>query len=276
MAKRVDPLKAKEKKQKIVAALLGVVLLAVLALQGPKLMKQLHHGTPSAAPPPASTSTDGTAPSLAAPTLSGSDGSAPSLAPVGSLASNATAPPTEDGQLTSFSRFSSKDPFAQQLSPGSTSTTSTSSSSSSGPSSGGSAGGGSTSGGGSYGGGGGSTSPSPGGAVISVNGVLMSVPVGTDFPQPSPTDPSAQPFFHLVSTTDTTAKISIAGGSYTNGAPTVTLHVGKPVTLMNTADGTRYTLVLKPQGTAVPTGSSGGSGSSTTPTTTTTSSSSSP
>jgi hypothetical protein len=34
----------------------------------------------------------------------------------------------------------------------------------------------------------------------------------------------------------------------------VTLHVNKPVTLMNTADGTRYRLILKPQGTPVPAG----------------------
>jgi hypothetical protein len=31
----------------------------------------------------------------------------------------------------------------------------------------------------------------------------------------------------------------------------VTLRVNKPVTLMNTADGTRYKLILKPQGTPV-------------------------
>ena len=71
-----------------------------------------------------------------------------------------------------------------------------------------------------------------------------------------------------------TATISIAGGSYATGAATVTLRENKPVTLMNTADGTRYTLVLKPAGTAVSTGtaktgSSSGSGSSSTPTTVT-------
>jgi hypothetical protein len=48
-----------------------------------------------------------------------------------------------------------------------------------------------------------------------------------------------------------TAKISIVGGSYANGAPAVTLQENKPVTLMNTADGTRYKLILKPVGTAV-------------------------
>jgi hypothetical protein len=82
------------------------------------------------------------------------------------------------------------------------------------------------------------------------------------------------PLFHLVSVTAHTATISIAGGSYATGAPTVTLKENKPVTLMNTADGTRYTLILKPLGTAVSagtatSGSSSNAGTSTTPTTVT-------
>jgi len=68
--------------------------------------------------------------------------------------------------------------------------------------------------------------------------------VGNDFPDASATDPSVQPLFHLISTTAHSAKISIAGGSYANGAPAVTLEENKPVTLMNTADGTRYVLRL--------------------------------
>src|SRR5215831_4826405 len=40
--KRVDSLKAKQKKQKILAAVLGVVFLGVVAFEGPKLWKQLH------------------------------------------------------------------------------------------------------------------------------------------------------------------------------------------------------------------------------------------
>ena len=148
----------------------------------------------------------------------------------------------QDGQLTSFSRFASKDPFAQQLSD----TNSSSSPSSAGGSSGrgaaaptvptvrGNA-------------------PAPGSAVISVNGTLYTVPTGTDFPQASPSDSSIVPLFHLVSLTAHSAKISIVGGSYSSGATTVRLTQNKPVTLMNTADGTRYVLILKPLGTGVPT-----------------------
>jgi hypothetical protein len=75
--------------------------------------------------------------------------------------------------------------------------------------------------------------------------------------------------FELVSLTNTTAKVSVAGGSYADGAATLTLRVNKPVTLVNTADGTRYTLELFPQGTVA---SSTPSGTTTPPATTTTSS----
>jgi hypothetical protein len=254
--RRVDSRKAKQKKQKIVAAVLGVVFLGVVAFQGPKLWKQLH--------PPASqatlsynekttTTTAGT-PTLAAPSLSGSETpSSTSSSSDPSLASS-TPPKVEDGQLSSFSLFASKDPFAQQLSEDATS--SSSSSSSPGPSSGSSKGGSSrgstrTHGSSSSASGGSASAPTPGTAVISVNGTLYSVAVGNNFPDASSTDPSIQPLFHLVSLTAHTAKISIAGGSYANGTPAVTLHENRPVTLMNTADGTRYRLILKPVGTPV-------------------------
>jgi hypothetical protein len=102
----------------------------------------------------------------------------------------------------------------------------------------------------------------PGSAVISVNGTLYTVATKTDFPQPTSTNP-APALFHLVSVTAHTATISIVGGSYSTGAQTVTLKENKPVTLMNTADGTRYRLILKPLGTAVPTGSATSGSSST-------------
>jgi hypothetical protein len=262
MSKRVDALKAKQKKQKIVAAVLGVVFLGVMGFQIPRLMKMMK--TPP--PPHASATTATTAPagsgppSLAAPSLSGAQ------QPMTTSSSDPTAASDTatalQGQLASFSRFASKDPFSQQLS------AQTNSSS-----------GGSSSGGSSPGGRSGtptvpqgpSSSPRPGTAVISVNGTLYTVATNSDFPQPSSADPSATPLFHLVSLTATTAKISIVGGSYSSGAPTVTLKVNKPVTLMNTADGTRYTIELKPLGTGVPTtgGNGSGSGSGSTPTGTT-------
>src|SRR5260221_3146447 len=74
-------------------------------------------------------------------------------------------------------------------------------------------------------------------ATISVNGAKSTVLVGKSFP-------SAAPVFSLVSMTGSSAEIGIAGGSYESGAATVTLTKGKTVTLLNTADGTRYVLRL--------------------------------
>jgi hypothetical protein len=251
--KRADTLKAKQKRQKIVAAGLGVVFLAVAAFQGPKLWKQLHPPASQATPSyneRQTTTTAGT-PSLAAPSLSGGQTPAAPSSSDPSLASS-TPPKVADGQLSSFSLFASKDPFAQQLSDDPTASTGSSSSgSSSGGSKSGSSGGGSSSDGSGSSSGGSASAPTPGTAVISVNGTLYSVAVGNNFPDASATDPSIQPLFHLVSVTAHSAKISIVGGSYANGAPVVTLQENKPVTLMNTADGTRYKLILKPVGTSV-------------------------
>ncbi len=251
MAKRhVDSLKAKQKKQKIILAVLGVLFLGVLGFQGPRTWKQLHpapvqsSSSSSSSSSSTTTPTAGT-PSLAAPTLGGSQTPSATTTPGSPLASS-SVPVVADGQLTSFSLFASKDPFAQQLSEKSGSTGSSSSSSSGGSTAGSGQGGKSPSSGGA-------SAPAPGTAVISVNGTLYTVTVGSDFPEASATDPSIVPLFHLISLTAHTAKISIVGGSYSSGAPAVTLRENKAVTLMNTADGTRYKLILKPVGTAVST-----------------------
>ena len=262
--KHVDPLKAKQKKQKIIAAVLGVVFLGVLAFEVPRVMKMMKTPTPHAMESTTTTTPTGT-PTLAAPTLGGAEQPlATTTNPsTGALASSDT-PTIQDGQLASFSRFASKDPFSQQLSDERSATPSPSSGSST---SGGSGGTGAPAPIPS------SSSPRPGSAVISVNGTLYTVAANSNFPQ-------ASPLFHLVSVTAHSAKISIVGGSYSTGAPTVTLRENKPVTLVNTADGTRYLLILKPLGTSVPAGStsssavtgSGSSGSSGAGTTTTPSS----
>jgi len=97
-----------------------------------------------------------------------------------------------------------------------------------------------------------------------VNGTSESVAAGSNFPV-------ANPVFQLISLTETTAKVAVAGGSYASGASTLTLKVNTPVTLVNTADGTRYTLTLLPQGTvaSAPASSAASPPASTTPTTTT-------
>jgi hypothetical protein len=86
-------------------------------------------------------------------------------------------------------------------------------------------------------------------ASIAINGVVEIVEVGKDFP-------AADPVFHLVALTRSVAKIAIAGGSYADGAATVTLKKGKTLTLENTADGSLFTLRLiafDPPATAVKT-----------------------
>jgi hypothetical protein len=239
--KRQEAFKAKEKKQKIILGVGGVLFVGLLAFQVPRVMKQMHHGSASATAVPAVSTPSATSPTptLQAPTTLRGEESGSGSSTTGG-ASVITSSSATQGQLASFSRFESKDPFQQQVDD-SVKVASTDESQSGSAPSGGSTSSGSTGGTTSPTG----TQPAPGGAVISVNGTLMSVSVGADFPQ-------ATPLFHLISLTQTTAKIAIAGGSYSNGAAAVTLHVNKAVTLMNTADGTRFKLILKPQGTPVP------------------------
>jgi hypothetical protein len=75
-------------------------------------------------------------------------------------------------------------------------------------------------------------------ATISVNGLTEKVTVSATFPK-------KEPVFRLVSLSDATAKIGIAGGTLTGGSQTVTLTKGEPLTLLNTVDGKRYKLELK-------------------------------
>jgi hypothetical protein len=231
MAKKIDP-QAKAKRQKVIAAGLGVLLLGVLAFQLPRTLKMLHQSSASAspaAPAPAATGTTGATGALAASATSttvGGDG----------LADPGVVPAPQSGQLLAFSRFRSKDPFTQQIDlehagESSSSATSATTTQSSGrqakpsatttptpPTSG-------------------VTAVRPSSAEISINGNTERVAVGAQFPASSPT-------FVLVSLTKSSAKVGIAGGSIEGSKQTVTLKKGVPLTLMNTADGTRYVLRL--------------------------------
>jgi hypothetical protein len=240
MAKKIDP-KAKAKRQKIYAAIGGVILLGVLAFQVPRTMKMLHPPTDSgsSSSTPAATSAAATTP-IAAPSLSGGNVTASATSSSGGdgLPDPDVVPAPASGQLLAFGLFRTKDPFRQQLeSSGTTGPTGVTAgkkptvpkglTGTTGPTMVG-----------------GSTSPTPPPvrvvpttAVISVNGSPETVQVGGNFP-------SSDPVFTLVSLTAKTAKVGIAGGSLENGAAAVTLQKKKPVTLLNTADGTRYVLRL--------------------------------
>lgn len=239
MAKKIDP-KAKAKRQKIYAAVGGVILLGVLAFQVPRTLKMLHPPTDSSSSSstPAATTTSPSTP-IAAPSLSGGNVTASAASGSGGdgLVDPDAVPAPASGQLLSFSLFRTKDPFRQQLdtdgptgAAGVTSGTKTKQPKGPTGTTGPQTGGGST-----------PTPPPvrvvPTTAVISVNGSPETVQVGGNFP-------SSEPVFTLVSLTGKTAKVGIAGGSLESGAATVTLQKRKPVTLLNTADGTRYVLRL--------------------------------
>src|SRR5262249_35488229 len=113
-----------EKRQKIILAVGCVVLLGVLAFQGPKTLKMLH-GSSSTDGAQATTTTSTTTPTTAAPVTPGAPATsavpAPGPQPVAVVAggigsADTSAEPTPDtGQLVSFDRFRTKDPFVQQV-----------------------------------------------------------------------------------------------------------------------------------------------------------------
>jgi hypothetical protein len=260
-----DAAKAKAEKQKKIA----IGLIVVLALAGAYAVHTMMslNKSGSGSKPVAADTTSTTPAATPAATTPAALPAAPTLS--GALPTDTTATPgtsgstqlidsvkatAGSGQLESFSLFESKDPF-----------------NAGGPSaaSGGAKSGGSSSGGG----GGGSTTtkppkvppapptpptPAPISAVISVNGTSESVSTGSNFP-------AANPTFQLIALTATTAKVAVAGGSYASGDATLTLKVNSPVTLVNTADGTRYTLTLLPQGTTPSAAPAAGSTTTTTP-----------
>ena len=244
MARKPQQDRAKEKarKQKIILACLGIVFVLLLVIQGPKTLKLLK-GAPSAPVVEASTTT--TPATSAAPAVTPTATPAPTVVAAPSSALVSAVQPTVDaGQLREFSHFASKDPFASQAPTPSASSSSPSTPSTTTPT---------------------STptsttpklppappSPPPTSAVISLNGELMLVNVNTDFPTAGTVFSRIGSLFHLESLTKTAAKVTIVGGSYADGAPALTLTLGKSVTLQNTADGTRYTLVLEPPGTPLP------------------------
>lgn len=255
--KRVDPLKAKAAKQKKIAIGGFVLLLALLAFQGPKTMKLLQGPqpiTPPAATTP-TTPTAGTPPATAAgapPAGAPVTGGTPA-APAAELASvpdSDQAPVVDAGQLATFERFSSKDPFAQQAQPvpstkpaaakpeetkPETDPTDTAKPADDAGTDAGGADGGFTTGGTT-------APPAPVLATansIAVNGVSEDVAIAAEFP-------AAQPTFVLVSVAldGKSAEIGIAGGQYASGGETLKLVLGKKITLQNTADGSRFELEL--------------------------------
>jgi len=259
MAKRVDPLKAKEARQKKIAIGGAVLLLALLGFQGPKTLKMLQGPQPVSAP--TSTAPATTTPG-AAPATSGAAGEVPAApAPeLSAVADSDLAPEAEQGQLATFERFSSKDPFAQQAEPGASGPARVSqpkdgtekdpvaTKNDAKPAETAADDAGTTDGGFTTGGSTPAAAEVAAATSISVNGVAEDVAVEGSFPKDEPT-------FVLVKIAKNgkSVEIGIAGGEYAGGDETITLALGKKLTLQNTADGSRYELELRTvQGFPIP------------------------
>src|SRR5581483_11139693 len=234
------------RRQKIFIGIGSVLLLAIMGFELPKMLggsKEAAGVTTTAVP---AASTPGVAPTLAPGKLPNTD---------------RIAVTRSSNQLISFGLFKSKDPFVQQLStnptpeaappasappagnpatpggspasptpivppsetvpssvpgtPGSTDTTAT----------------GTTPG---------APATAPTDALLATNGVCEKVTVKGTFP-------ANENIFRLVSVARDrkSVELAVVGGSFDSGQPTAKLELGDKLTLVNTADGTRYEIVLK-------------------------------
>lgn len=239
MAKKKHDPQAKAKRQKMIAAVGGVILLGLLAFQLPRTLKLLHpsNATASASQAAAPATTPAVTPVVGATATSGTA----AATSADGLTDPGTAVTPQSGQLLAFSRFRSKDPFVQQLALDCATGQGGDCSSGSGTTTTGSGSGGSGGATGATGAGGLAQPPvsppaKPTSALISVNGSSETVAVGAQFP-------ASSPVFVLVSLKASSATIAIAGGSLQGGGK-ATLKKGRTLTLMNTADGARYVLRL--------------------------------
>jgi hypothetical protein len=223
----------KEAKQKKLLFVLVPVFLALVAWQGPGILKALK-GSP---PPDQSAQTQtltSTAPTTADPTgaapstVTPADPGAPVAPANGTTLPNTDGPATPgQGQLVSFDRFLGKDPFLQQVEPaeqtapppadnGGPTVTPVPSDNDTG----------------------GGTEPSGyTTATVSTNGVKEELAKGDTFPE-------SEPIFRLVSISKSNVKIGLVSGSFSGGQETVTVKVGKTVTLVSQPDGIRYVIKL--------------------------------
>ncbi len=252
MARRPpDPKVAKARRQKKIVIGASVALVLLLAVQVPKTLKMLHPKT-TAAPPPALTAPSATTPTPAPSPVPADGGATTPVASSTGLVDTGTAPVADQGQLIAFERFAAKDPFSQQVSvPGGSTDLDTLPATPGGTQDVAPAEIGDTGGAGTTTGTDTETGFTPDtdtttteapiatSTTISVNGEAEAVATGADFP-------AAGPFFTLakLGKDGKSVEIGVAGGKLATGGATVTLTRGKPLTLMNTADGTRYTLVL--------------------------------
>lgn len=224
---------AKAKKQKMILGILGVALLGIAVIQGPKLMKQVRPpavtATPAASAVAPATVTPA-APTGTAVVVRTTSGSGPKAVLAGVTIDGGVAPAPAEGQLRSFSLFVLKDPFLPQASDEDPAAAAPAPAPAPAPS---------TSEGGTSSGSAGSEPtavPPPTNATITMNGQAYALTVKGSFPK-------TDPLFTLVSVKPKVAKIGVAGGSFENGK-TIALRMGKQTILVNDATGARYSLKL--------------------------------
>jgi hypothetical protein len=221
----------RERKQKILLAVLGVVLLAVLAFQLPKLL--------------------GGKSSASAATTTAVAGGTTTPATGASLVSGSVTAAVQTGGLSSFERFTSKNPFKSQIStnPGSTAST----------------GAGAAAGGAAAGAAKAKTKPATPpvkfsvvppatttdtgplvpAVVLKLNGARRVILVGSSFPR-------AEPVFTLESVGKNAMWISLVGGSFEGGRKTLEIKRGHPLKLVNATANLRYVIRLVRVTTAHP------------------------
>jgi hypothetical protein len=231
-AKKKSLKEQKARKQKTILIVGAALLVLVLVIQAPRIMKMVNGGGASTAEPYKAF------PDAA---LQAGQPAAVEVSPSGTLMLPEADPEPQPGtgQLVDFALFPSKDPFVPQVEPREDGEAAPGSAEE--PATNGA--GGEESSGGSDGGSGGSgdfEEAAPSAVTISVNGEAESVQVGGKFP-------SDDPAFVLVSATNSSAKIGIAGGSLASGDQTVTLRRGHTLTLVNTVDGAEFHLTLLAQ-----------------------------
>ena len=244
--KRIDPLKAKEAKQKKIAIGGMAILCLLLVIQGPKTLKLLKgpEPTPAAAPAPATPAAP--VPGAAAP-APGAAAPATDAVDLALVADSDASPVAGEGQLVTFEHFASKDPFVPQAvveppAPAAIAPEGEPDPESLGDGSKPADGGFTPSPAPDDG----SAAPAPAAPALAsltsilINGAAEDVEVEGSFP-------AEQPTFVLVSLAKNgkSVEIGIAGGTYADGGETIELKLGKPLTLQNTADGTRYELELR-------------------------------
>jgi hypothetical protein len=247
-AKAQDALrKQKEARQKKVLFALAPILVGLLAWQGPGTFKALTGGD---APPeeaaPAATTTPTPPAAPADPTTAGAPSTAapaqPPAAPPSAedpvLADSDEPASAGPGQLVAFDRFVGRDPFDPGIEPKPDAPTEPEQPD------------GAPSDGGGQGddpftqppsdGGGTPTPPpaaAPESAVLDVNGVRETLQVNATFP-------SSDPVFTLAAINARNVKIGLVTGEFSTGVPTITLKLGKSVTLVSEPDGLRYIIRL--------------------------------